>query len=319
MQRNGIRKLLFGGCLIAALILIFHGSWRLPPNVEVIDDSRILVNLTNFDYVIGKPPVKIVMDKNGVQLPSFVLIVHSNPYQVNLRNSIRKTWSQSDPRALVYFALGAVNTTEKQRQIEEEEKTFHDIIQGNFFDSYRNLTYKHTMTLKWFNAHSNGVKFLAKIDDDVYAHIPGIYNYIHSLPKNTEHHLAAQTVHPHKMVREGKYRIEEAESCDEWTVTYAFGNQIIYSAKTVSSLYEKTKSTRFFPMDDMYILGYVRIQLNIGITNLGRYVVEKDWHKLVHNDSYEPPPDWCFSGSYISGKDMRSIWKKMEKFTYRSP
>jgi len=34
-------------------------------------------------------------------------------------------------------------------RIVEESEVHHDLIQGNFIDAYRNMTYKHVMGLKW--------------------------------------------------------------------------------------------------------------------------------------------------------------------------
>lgn len=45
--------------------------------------------------------------------------------------------------------LGAVNNESLQNAINEESERYHDLVQGNFVDSYRNLTYKHVMGLKW--------------------------------------------------------------------------------------------------------------------------------------------------------------------------
>lgn len=46
--------------------------------------------------------------------------------------------------------IGTPQTTKSlQRKIEEEEAQSHDILQGNFIDSYHNLIFKHT--LKWFS------------------------------------------------------------------------------------------------------------------------------------------------------------------------
>lgn len=281
---------------------------------EPFDDIGTLVNLTNFDYIIDKPPVEIKFDKNGVQIPSFVIIIHSNPYQEDYRNSMRSTWSQSDPRALVYFALGAVNTTKKQIEIENENKIYNDIIQGNFYDSYRNLTYKHTMVLKWFKYNANGIKYLVKLDDDVYANVPGISKYLSELPEENELFLAAPVINPHPMVREGKYKITIDESADNYTVTYGIGNQVIYSYDTAVAIHDQTSFQRFFPMDDMFILGYIRINLNIGFTVFG-HVIFEDVQKLIE-DGFEPPADWCFTSATIHNFEGEKIWKKMKKYRY---
>lgn len=312
-------------CVCIYLLWILAPKISIPQNLKIscpifddepFDDLGTLVNLTNFDYIINKPQIEIKFDKNGVQIPSFVIIIHSNPYKQEYRNSMRRTWSHSDPRALVYFALGAVNTTKKQIDIENEDRTYNDIIQGNFYDSYRNLTYKHTMVLKWFKYNANGIKYLVKIDDDVYANIPGISKYLIELPEHNEKFLAAPVVNPHPMVRDGKYAISMDESMDNYTVTYGIGNQVIYSYDTVVAIHDQTTTQRFFPMDDMFILGYIRINLNIGFTVFS-HVIYENVQKLI-SDNYEPPADWCFTSATIHNFEGELIRKKMKKYTYNA-
>lgn len=308
-------------CALILLYALLNSSRQVdfvcPGGEQPFDDEHTLVNLTDFDYLIRKPPVDITFDKNGVQIPSFVVIIHSSPYQQAYRDSMRSTWSQSDPRALVYFALGAVNTTRKQMRIEAEDRKHGDIIQGNFYDSYRNLTYKHTMVLKWFKHNANGIKHLVKLDDDVYAHVPGVYKYITALPERNERFVAAPVMNPHPMVRDSKYKITMDESSDNYTVTYGIGNQVIYSYDAVVAIHDRTAFTRFFPMDDMYILGYIRIALNIGFTELKSAIFE-DVQQLIA-DGFEPPADWCFTSATVHNFEGAQIWQKMKKYRYQSP
>jgi beta-1,3-galactosyltransferase 1 len=48
----------------------------------------------------------------------------------------------------VIFLLGSVLDPMLQYQIEEENKKFKDIVQGQFIDSYRNLTNKGVSLLR---------------------------------------------------------------------------------------------------------------------------------------------------------------------------
>lgn len=278
------------------------------------NDPNVLFNLKNFHYIISKPPVNIAGLKNGVQHPLFVLLVHTNPYQEEMREKIRQSWSRSDPRALVYFALGAVNTTAKQRSIEAEDKKYNDIIQGNFFDAYSNLTYKHTMVLKWFKNNANGIKYLVKIDDDVFPNIPAICRHIEKLPKDIGKYIAAPIVHPYKTVREGKYEVYRNESVDEWSVTYAFGTHIIYSYDAVVALHDGTRRALFQRMDDILFLGYIRFLLNIELTDIRDLSIHADIERFLSDENYWPPIDWLFTSSMIRENEILKVWNKFKKF-----
>lgn len=71
----------------------------------------------------------------------------------------------------VIFLVGTVNDSTVQQRIEEENYLHHDIVQGNFLDSYRNLTYKHVMGLKWVTYFCRQARFVFKADDDIFVDI----------------------------------------------------------------------------------------------------------------------------------------------------
>lgn len=281
-------------------------------------DSNILVNLTNFEYLINKPPVKIIIDNNGVQLPTFLVMIHVHPDHDDIRSAIRDTWGRGDPRALVYFALGAVKTGEKQQQIESEDAKYHDIIQGNFIDAYHNLSYKHSMVLKWFSHNANGVNYLVKIDDDVYSHVPAIYNYIKEFAAEKEF-LMGPYVEPERVHRTGKYAVSKDYWKDDWVPPYAIGNYLIYSVDVVRDIYEKSKTTRFFWLDDVFLLGFCRMQLNIQVIEIRKHrILGNELKQVLKNETFQPRHDWMFTSPVITASSARILWKKLEKYKYNA-
>lgn len=55
------------------------------------------------------------------------------------------------------------------------------IPQGSFRDSYKNLTYKHVMMLKYLIYHCPQAKYLLKADDDIYVNTPVLLNFLQEL------------------------------------------------------------------------------------------------------------------------------------------
>ena len=53
-------------------------------------------------------------------------------------------------------------------KVQEESEGFQDIIQGNFHDSYHNLTYKNVFGLLWVSTFCEQAEFVIKTDDDMY-------------------------------------------------------------------------------------------------------------------------------------------------------
>lgn len=282
--------------------------------------DRELFNLHNFEYLISKPAIQFTDNhwRAQAQYPRLAILVHSDPYRQSMRNKIRDTWSTSDPRALVYFALGAVGSIEKQRLLQEEDRIHRDIIQGNFVDSARNLTYKHSMVLKWFKDNAKGVPFLVKIDDDVYPNIPALVRHLEKIPKNVGKYISAPIVYPYKTVREGSDAVPKSELVDSWTITYAFGSHVIYSYDAVEALYKAAKWSPFQRMYDMLFLGYIRFQLNIELTDLRNLTVSEHFGEFVNNKNYWPGNDWLFTGSHVNEDNIEKVASKMKKFILKN-
>ncbi|XP_037788531.1 beta-1,3-galactosyltransferase 5-like [Penaeus monodon] len=100
-----------------------------------------------------------------------IAFVTSSPDHRERRDRIRNTWANpvyyphKDLKFL--FVIGATANASVQAAVDEEVAQFDDIIQNNFNDSYRNLTYKTIAWLSWVVNHCPDVPFALKVDDDV--------------------------------------------------------------------------------------------------------------------------------------------------------
>ena len=65
---------------------------------------------------------------------------------------IRSTWGRPRIPKLetkLAFLLGSTQNKELQEEIERENSDYHDIVQGDFVDTYHNLSYKSIMGKLW--------------------------------------------------------------------------------------------------------------------------------------------------------------------------
>ncbi|XP_053201843.1 beta-1,3-galactosyltransferase 5-like [Panonychus citri] len=126
--------------------------------LETVDSTIVIQN--------GNNSISPDDDSNSVDI--FLLIfIHSAPNNFEKRKIIRDTWASSQNISFSQirrvFLLGLVDDIELQRSINQENKIHGDIIQGNFVDTYRNLTYKHVMGLKWITYYCRSAKFIIRI------------------------------------------------------------------------------------------------------------------------------------------------------------
>ena len=102
----------------------------------------------------------------------------SDSENILYRNVIRTSWgSPSIPgvKTRLAFMLGYSTDKLYQDKIRNESLLHGDIVQGNFLDSYRNLTYKTVLGHMWVSSFCTQAEFVMKADDDIYLDLYGLY------------------------------------------------------------------------------------------------------------------------------------------------
>lgn len=281
---------------------------------DTTDDLHRIFNVTDFKYLISKSEC----GRNG-SIPIFVNLVHSSPAYYDRRSGIRKTWAHSDPRTITYFLMGMVQSPSLQKRINEEDEQFHDIIQGNFVDTYHNLTYKHTMALKWFSDNCPHVKYLLKADDDVFVNVPAVHEYLLKNKQDTKFILGQ--INGPAVARNGKWKVTPEEFIDDEFPKYVQGTAVIYSSDFVREAYKKTFTTRFFWIDDVYVTGMIRMQLNVKLeSNLPLKLRGITLQKILSGENTTlPNPMFLVTEHARSKDDMIKLWEVTKPYRKANP
>ena len=70
---------------------------------------------------------------------------------------------------------GNSDDKEKQKKLNEESEKYGDIIQGDFLDTYHNLSYKGVMGHLWVSEFCEQAEFMIKTDDDWFVDLYEVY------------------------------------------------------------------------------------------------------------------------------------------------
>lgn len=297
-------------------------------NITPNNDKTNLIDLNDFDFLINQPDCSANVTNNNhnsnnhttaaqpinAQRPIVLILVHSAPKNVNKRNVIRQTWGQYDPRARLYFLLGAVKSTAAQAKLRQENLQYNDIIQGNFIDSYRNMTYKHIMALKWFVYNCRHVNYLLKTDDDVFVNTPLLYDFLNGRTTDDHSYLFCRKVEGSRIKRtyRSKWRVSTKEYTGWYYPPYCPGYSIIYSHDVVNQLYREAQQTPYFWIDDVHVTGTLAHNLNMTITSVGKYYMDWKQRDNVLNgnlDFTQPKPIFLFTAPNLLEKQIRSLWQ----------
>ncbi|NXH52374.1 B3GN5 glucosaminyltransferase, partial [Rhabdornis inornatus] len=122
--------------------------------------------------------------------PFLLILVPSAPAHRERRLAVRDTWGgpwgeSGTPPSRTVFVLGvppSSSSSDTQRELLAEWRQHGDILQGDFGDTYANLTWKTLLLLRWARACCEGAAFLLKADDDVFVNAPAVATHLATWP-----------------------------------------------------------------------------------------------------------------------------------------
>uniref|UniRef100_A0A8U8AST2 Hexosyltransferase n=1 Tax=Geospiza parvula TaxID=87175 RepID=A0A8U8AST2_GEOPR len=129
----------------------------------------------------GSPrPPKVLLSPPPCSPPApfLLILVPSAPPHLQRRLAVRDTWGEHSgagkraPCGAPVFVLGNPRDPQTQRELLAESRQHGDILQGDFGDSYANLTRKTLLLLRWARACCAAAPFLLKADDSVAVRVP---------------------------------------------------------------------------------------------------------------------------------------------------
>jgi len=211
----------------------------------------------------------------------FLLIyVHSAPGHFKQRMAIRETWGNvgnfPDIVVKVVFLLGIIPTDEG-RSVQEalllEADAYGDIVQEDFVDSYRNLTYKGIMGLKWVSTYCRHATFLLKSDDDIFINIFSLVTHLQRLSsqrnKPVSELLLCLVWYRMKVMRDprSKWYLSPKEFPSDVFPTYCSGSAFIMTPDVASAMFNASFQVPFFWVDDFYVTGLLARAVGVSHQN----------------------------------------------------
>ncbi|XP_021936070.1 beta-1,3-galactosyltransferase 1-like isoform X2 [Zootermopsis nevadensis] len=278
-------------------------------------DRKMLLDIDDFRFHMNQPSCQ--------GTPVMVTLVHSAPKNRDKRVLIRNTWGSIIQGSLL-FLLGEVDSPLLQVSLESENDRYHDLLQGNFRDAYRNMTYKHVMGFKWVLHSCPGVRYVLKSDDDTFVNTPVLIRALtQGRPRCGMKKLIMCRVWsgvPVKRIGD-KWTVTREEFHDDIYPDYCSGTAILYSQDMVYALYKKAQRTRYFWVDDVHVTGTLAKNLNLTHqpvvpVTLGIKVMVNNTIRCDYRQVKGAPPwiqSFLFSRHNLSNIDMGLLWWYVKK------
>jgi hypothetical protein len=274
------------------------------PSLLFPNDFTQLIDLKTFHFLKNVPSA-------CNQSNHLLVIIHSAPQNIEKRSAIRDTWgAKSNNFSNVIFMLGYTSDLKIQKILDEEQSKYNDIVQGNFIDKYRNITYKHVMALKWIYYYCNSdIKYILKSDDDVFINMPNLISFIPTLP--TSKLIFCDVIYNARVKRtwRSKWRVSYKEYASRTYPNYCAGWAILYSRDMIHRLYSESQKHPFFWVDDVLLTGILAKKLKIKHFAAANWILKEEESKYVISKK-QWPNSTLFLGPYdTSPQNIRLLWK----------
>ncbi|XP_067684853.1 beta-1,3-galactosyltransferase 1-like [Haliotis asinina] len=244
-----------------------------------------LLNLHQFAFSLSAN----VCERN----PSILIFVHSSTNSVELRDAARRTWmtltDSGNVSMATVFMVGMTTNGTIQKSVYSEASIYGDIVQANFIDNYRNLTYKHIMAYDWILANCPNIKLIIKLDHDVLVNVPYLIKFVHQNGYRRDFLYCSVSKTP-VVLRNPKMKWYVNESVYPFKVypDHCAGRAYMISLDAARRLHKASCNVRFYWIDDVYVTGILALKAGLvpqpfakGHGYLAPIFVKPDIHQLL--------------------------------------
>uniref|UniRef100_A0A1B6CHV2 Hexosyltransferase n=1 Tax=Clastoptera arizonana TaxID=38151 RepID=A0A1B6CHV2_9HEMI len=237
------------------------------PQISYLKIEKVLINL----------PFKFIIENNCSFKDSeikLIQIVTSYAGNVEARSALRRAYPTNDLKKLgIYriFLLSVLKSSDiTQNALINENERFNDIIQGDFIESYKNLTYKHLMGLNWVVNYCKNINYIIKMDDDI---IVDLYKLLRLIQETKNFQMLGYIFNNMRPIRikANKWYVSTKEYDKNTYPSFLSGWLYVVNVKTAQTLIELSLKTPFFWIDDVYVTGILTDKANIKFEDMSKY------------------------------------------------
>ncbi|XP_071946760.1 uncharacterized protein [Antedon mediterranea] len=238
-----------------------------------------------------------------------VALISSLPGNYERRTAIRLTWGKFrkidnvNIRILFVMGIPQENADLHKRIISTEMSEYNDIIQYNCIESFKNLSLKVVVGLKWMKRYCNHAHYFYKGDDDMFVNFKRIVHFLQQKVIPRPFYLG-QVMRKSITVRRptSKYYIPEKIYSGKFFPPYCSGGGYIISVDVIPAMYKASLETPLLPIDDAF-QGILAKKVGVVPTMIEQF------------KNYGGPSDHCSLISSMTVHGFNTSFKLMEVWT----
>ncbi|XP_074652477.1 beta-1,3-galactosyltransferase 5-like isoform X2 [Tubulanus polymorphus] len=231
-----------------------------------------------------------------------VIISHSENYKQRL--AIRATWAKSTSDIRYVFLLGLSPDQLWEKFVSIEMDTYGDIVEIDMIEMYYKLTMKSGAMVKWVNEFCRNVKYVIKVDDDMYLDAEQYTSALDAHANQTAYFLCYLVRRP-GVDRNPKSKFYVSRKM--WSLSrypdYCSGTGYGFTANIIPELWRTSLETKLMNNEDVWLTGVVVSKMK-GV----KHIDDRRINLLSSSRN------WCESKDYItthrlSPENLMDIWK----------
>ncbi|OON19197.1 N-acetyllactosaminide 3-alpha-galactosyltransferase [Opisthorchis viverrini] len=217
--------------------------------------TELPLNDRDFPFLINQP--ELCTDTELAELDLILLIRTECKHRVR-RNIIRRLWANSScwggMRVKHVFLLGKVEQERHMNLVEHEARQYRDMVQQDFLDTYRNITYKFLLGLQWTLAYCSQSKWLLFVDDDFFVNPRQMGSLLQDLRRTPRRYLILGSQHTMSdTIRDqSKWGISKSLYPFGSYPNFLSGGSQLIGAQLALDIYISSRFTNYFPLDDVF-------------------------------------------------------------------
>ena len=229
---------------------------------QKVDNNSQIFNpqqRNEFSFLINNPN----MCSNYLGL-KYLVYVHSTANHFKERHVLRTTWLNEvllRSRGIARMFLLGRHDGKDARDVMElllaENEIYGDLIQGDFHESYRNISLKALMGMQWITNYCSKAKLIIKLDDDIVVDFVKFFNLLHQY-ESLKKTFICQIHRGNWIFRNPKrkwYLDQSVLPGKKVYPTYCSGGLYVMTPDLPPLLYEAAKNAQFVWVDDAYLTG----------------------------------------------------------------
>lgn len=198
--------------------------------------------------------------------PFLLILVSSAPEHFDRRLAIRQAWGNHKimfKKDVVMIFLVGIPDQKYQVALNRESAAFHDVIQGNFTDTYYNLSIKSVMGLHWARNFCPEAEFVMKTDDDVYINLELLVDFLKIFGRRRW--IGGCIKQLKSLMPFNKDGLQVAMVMGH--PPFVAGAGYVLSGDIVSELYDAAQKQHLVPVEDAFITAYCAKVIGVAPTH----------------------------------------------------